>query len=296
VSPAKNVLAGVSILIIVILVKFLWSRPNLVSAQVASPSPVPTPAQASFSASRALTDYLYTYDQYRSAHDDYQSARNEYLTYQTLVAQQKALDATKNMAKWRSELIRTYLVALRQRVTESTDIAMSDKQSLIDNLNTQANWANDQKSVVDSAGTLNDLVKLTQVLENRYDQINNAYYQGLTALLAGKEDSLRGKVQGQLDQLRTTVLALQTKGIKTEVYERWLLEAQGKIDRASDKQKEALGILSQMTGQSPGTYQGNNKPQGYLDIQNSFQQENIYLKEAVGFLQETLREAARSGV
>jgi hypothetical protein len=261
------------------------SNPATSSSALQTPLPTLPP----FPSSRALSDYVYSYDQYRQAYNKYVVAKNEYLTYGTLVSKQKALETTKTMLVWRNDVIRTYFLALRQKLTEAPGILDIDKDPVLQTIDIQIKWVEDQKSSLPSAGTLEDLVTLSLALENRYPEIEITYYKALGLIISGREKVIQEMIIDQTNLIRSSVLNLRSAGVKTEVFERWLLEAQTRLDRAIEKHTSAMNTISNMSI-SP------NNANIFSQIQSTLGEENIYLKETISLLSEIIREAANAGV
>lgn len=263
-----------------------------------SPSPMTSPAinQISFPASRAISDYSYTYNEYRLADNAYIVAKSEYQTYQTLPSKQKALEATKTMISLRADVIRTYLIALRQTLLETPALDNTARDPIIQTIDSQAKWVEMQKALVPSAGTLDDLVKLSQKLEDKYPEIEITYYSALTNILASRETSLLLRVESLTESVRQTVLSLGSQGTKTDVLERWLLEEQTRIDLAREKHEEAFSLLSRISAQVNTFNTSTTKAALFSQIRNTLQEENIYLKEALSFLSQTIKEADSAGL
>ena len=265
------------------------------SAQTASPSAQPqTTFAPQLSADKALADYNYTYDQYLQAHSAYQVAKNEYQTYGTLSSQQKAIDATQTMMTWRADTIRTYLIALRQKLLETPGLTPADYVPLVISNDNEVAWIQDQKSAIPSAGSLTDLANLSQSLESKYPELELLYYQTLTQILSGNEEDLRQEVQSLADQAKLTITGLKAQGVQTDVFERWLLEAQTRLDRAQNQHDQAFSLLAGMSSQYSTSSQA--RALTYSQIQSAFGQENIYLQDALNMLTQIIQEAANAGV
>lgn len=282
---------------LLLLAFFAYVLPNKASfAQSPQPSqaPAPTPSP-SFPSSRALADYLYSYNQYRLADNNYVVAKNEYLTYGTLTSKQKALDATKSMLIARADVVRTYLLALSQTLLETKGVPAIDRDPITTTINTQVTWTEEQKSSIPSAGTLDDLVKISQKFEDKYPELEITFYTALTYILAGREQTLWQNSTALANSVKAAVLGLNPTTTKIDVFERWLLEAQARLDRAQDKHQEAISLLTKINGDQYGTTR-ESRAQTFSQIQSNLEQENIYLKEAISFLTEVIREAANAGI
>ena len=197
-----------------------------------------------FDFNRAFQDYLYNYNLYRSSHLEYVSAKSEYLTYKTLTAQTKALEATKKMLLARAETLKTYLTALRLKLKETTGILNYQQNMYYLKLDNEVTWIGTHKNSLPSAGTLEDLVKISQEAEKRYPTMEILAYQTLGTVMTGKEITLRDKINEQISKTEGKINQIKETGEDTTTLERWLIQAKEKIKRSEEKEKEAQNLLS----------------------------------------------------
>jgi len=237
-----------------------------------------------FNFERALQDYIYNYNLYRAAHLEYVSAKGEYLTYKTLTAQTKALNKTLNMLTARTNVLKTYLTALRMRIKETAGLTDYQKNAYYLKLDNEINWLEGHNNRLPSAGTLEDLVKTSQELENRYPQIQLMAYQSLGTIIMGRETNLRDKIKNQISLTEDKVQKIRETGEDTTVLERWLIQAKEKMNRSEDKEKEVTSLLAKMDSST------SQREELWGEIQQRFEEENQYLKETASYLKEIIRE------
>lgn len=233
---------------------------------------------------RAFQDYIYNYNLYRSSHLEYVSAKSEYLTYKTLTAQTKALEATQKMLLSRAETLKTYLTALRMKLKETTGVLNYQQNMYYLKLDNEVTWISSHETSLPSAATLDDLVKISQEAEKRYPTMEILAYQTLGTVMTGKEVTLRDKINEQISKTEAKINQIKETGEDTTTLERWLIQAKEKIKRSEEKEKEAQNILSGLKTTDK------NKIQTWNKAQKAFEEENQYLKEAVSYLKEILRE------
>ncbi|MCJ7793137.1 MAG: hypothetical protein MUP45_04120 [Candidatus Marinimicrobia bacterium] len=238
-----------------------------------------------FDFNRANEDYLYTYGTYRQAHNEYVTAREQFLTYQTLTAKTLALEQTLNMLQKRDETLRTYLTALRMKMAETTGISNYKQNTHYLKLDAEVSWYVEHRDSLTSAGTLEDLVELSEEAEEEHGKTEVLSYQALGLILDGKEEFLKSQIGEQIHLLQEKLKEIKEKGDKdTTKAERWLLEAENKLTRCEEKLTEANQILEELKP-SRG-----DKDKDYSEAQKLFSEAHLYLKEANGFLKELIRE------
>lgn len=238
-----------------------------------------------FNFNRAYNDYLYSYNQYRTAHTDYVAAKQQYLTYKTLTAKTTAQEKTLKMLEGRDEAVRTYLTALRLKLGETAGVSTDEQNILYLKIDAEVSWYQNHKSTLPSAGSISDLIELSDQAQDHYKETEVLAYQILGTVLAGKENALRDEIQTQINSLEEKIGQIRQEGeIDTKTLERWLLEAQNRLTWSKEKQFAAQSLLA---GLKP---RERNKANVYNRAQSSLTESHQYLKEANSYLLEIIRE------
>ncbi|MDO8551120.1 MAG: hypothetical protein Q7S03_00350 [bacterium] len=265
----------VSLLFTVLLISFF----TLLISRVPIFAQTQTPG---FDFSKAYQDYIYNYNLYRDSHISYESAKGEYRNYQTLSAQTKALEATRDMLRKRDEVLRTYFTALRMKLVESTGVTNYDQSVSFLRLDTEVNWLAVHKDSLSSPSTLEDLVKSSQAVEGKNINFELLSYQSLGLILSGKENALREKINSQTDKIDTELEIMKKDGENVDKLQWWLIEAKKKINLSKDKQAAAETKINSLKDAS----YINNRQATYNKAQLLYEESNQYLKEGLNFLSE----------
>jgi len=272
-------------LALLLVIVFCFS-PASVLAQDATPSSSTPTATVQFDALRAYQDYLYTYNKYREAYNTFVTAKQAYLNYGTLNSKAEAKDKTLLMLQLRDETISTHLTALRTKLAEITGITDYDLNLIYLKLDDEVVWFTNHRESLTSAGTLEDLLLLSKKTENRYlktTQINS--YKTLYAIISHKEKNVYKKLNEHLLLLKDTLSRIRANGDKnTTVAERWLLEAENRLNRSQEKQQQADKLIATI---ETSNY---NLSSTYTKAQFLLEESHQYLKEANLFTQEIIRE------
>ncbi|MDP3888569.1 MAG: hypothetical protein Q8Q24_00850 [bacterium] len=243
------------------------------------------PVQAqNFDFSKALQDYSYNYNLYRSNYIEYVAATGEYQRYQTLTSQTKALDLTKVMLKSRDEALRTYLTALRLRLAETPKVTSYQQNLSFTKLDAEIAWLSSHKDSLNSPGTLPDLIKVSDQLQQKYPGIELLSYQVLGTILTGRENDLRDQVKGSTTDVEKMIEEKRNQGVNVDKLDRWLLEARNKISLSEAKQADAERTIQNIK------VTAKNKSKVFNQAQFTYEESNQYLKESVTFLTEILNE------
>jgi hypothetical protein len=238
-----------------------------------------------FNFTQANNDYLYNYNLYRTAHTEYLTAKQQYLTYKTLTAKATAQEKTLKMLQTRDEALRTYLIALKQKLKETDGISLYEKNIIFLRLDSEVSWYQNHRNRLSGAGSLADLIEISNDAQEHYPETEILAYQTLGTVLAGKENALLEKIQTQIDQLEEKIAQVRQEGlIETSLLERWLLEARNRLTWSKEKQYAAQSLLANLKPREQ------NKAKVYDDAQSNFVESHQYLKEASSYLLEIIRE------
>jgi hypothetical protein len=244
--------------------------------------------EGTFDYNRAFNDYVYNYNLYRSTHLDYITKKSEYQTYGTLTSETEALEATREMLLQRDKAFEAYLTALRMKILEETGVSTYKQNLYFVKLDDEVTWLKNHQSFLTTPSTIEDLIKESRKLENRYPSVQVVNYQALGVVLEGKESRLRVEVGELIDLVDKKVKEIRDSGEDTQILERWLIEAKQKVTFSEQKQAEAIAILTAIEPRDTG------KAKKYDTTRHLMEESNQYLKETISFIKEIMREIKRA--
>jgi len=241
------------------------------------------PAVVWASSTSAYQEYLQEFDKYRTVLNDFKVARSEYLKFKTLTSQQTALEKTKQMLADRSQLLRSYLQFLNEKLNESKSMDPTDKalyQTLIKN---EVTFLNNHTALMGSIGSIQDADGVSKQLSSHYTLLESSIYQTIVGLKFA-----------ELSSLDTLYYDLFTKSYaligenrssytseKQSILDRWLLQIQNKRDLYKQKTdeitKENATLKSASLSEITASYQR---------VLKSMSEARQYLSEGTSFLQE----------
>lgn len=236
-----------------------------------------------FNFNRAYDDYLHAFNLYRGAHLEYVSAKSEYLTYKTLESQTKALGKTRNMLSTRNMVLTTYLTALRMKLAQMTKIVNYEQNMKYILLDNQVSFLKTNEQKLPSPATLEDLLKVSSEVEEKYPEIEVLAYQTLGTIASDQEEGLRSRLVEEVKKVEEKINEARNQGEDTATVERWLIEVKEKISLSEQKQSQARNILSGLRAEE------RDKRSVWLSAQRKFEEGNQYLKEAVSYLKEIIK-------
>jgi len=242
-----------------------------------------------FDFDQAYQDYTYNYNLYLGAHKEYLVAKNQYETFQTLTSKTIALEQTTKMLQARDEVVATFLTAYRIRFADKTNVATGTLNLLYLQLEQEAEWYREHRLGLTSAGTIPDLITLSNEAQNRYGQTQSLVYQSLLEMYLYQESLLHNQLDKLVAQVETTIAGIRTEGEKdTTSVERWLLETQNRKTRGEEKLAEAQAY--EITSRD----RRDNMLQTYNRTVAQIEESHQYLKEANKALQEIIKEIRRA--
>lgn len=242
-------------------------------------------SQEDFNFDRGYSDYEYSYSLYKKADGEFQVARNEYLTYKTLSSKEKAIEATKKMLETRDEAVRTYVTALRLKLAQTAGVDGGIRETLFTEIDQDVDWHKTHREEIASAGTLADLEADSNKARDHFRDTEMVIYRALITVLIGKETDIRDRQLKIVSNIKDKVGEIRQNGDKrTDVAERWILEAENRIVRSKDKSGSAMNQIGDIK-RSDG-----NKYSFYSRAQFALDESHQYLKEANSYLAEIVRE------
>lgn len=229
---------------------------------------------------QAYKDYLYNYNLYRNEQKNYQTAKNQYLSYKTLAAQEKALAATKKFSASRNETLRTYLLALRYKLIDTTGVIDYGENMQFLKLDNNTTWLVTNKENINKVSSLDELLNLTSEFEKNYSDSELLAYQTIGSILFGKEDILREEAKKQSGKIKEQLDVMAKEGEDIKQLTNWLNQANQKIAQSAEKQKEAANLINSLNTNET------DKADKLKTCQSLMEESNNYLKEGVSFLSE----------
>lgn len=242
---------------------------------------IPTSIHAS--STTAYQEYLQSFDAYRKALSDFKVARAEYLKFNTLTSQQTALEKTKAMLAQRSQLLRTHLLFINEKLNESIAMDPSAKavyQTLIKN---EVTFLNNHIALMDDIGSIQDADGVSKKLSSHYNVLQSNIYQTIVALKLAEltaADAVYTDLFSRCYSLLQTNRSSYTKE-KQSILDRWLLQIQNKQDLFKQKTDEITKENASLKSSSV-----NDITTSYQKIQKLMSEAKQYLSEGTSFMEE----------
>lgn len=270
------------LLVFLVLVMFLvGATPNVATLTLAQEE-----EEETFDFNKAYQDYIFTLTEYQRDHAAYQLAKGQYLQSGTLASESEAIDATITMLQARDIVVRTYLIALRMRLSEAVGVSEAVRQGLFGRLNNDIFWYENHRIILTSVGSLEDLTDDNKETLEHFVAISEPLaYEVLTTVSVGKQVVLRNSMSEVTGNLKTFVNETRNGAdYDFESVDRWVLEVENKITRSLDKeiaaQTEAARIYEERAKDRAGIFNNVVKR-----VTESFQ----FIREASTNAKETVR-------
>jgi hypothetical protein len=242
-----------------------------------------TPASVYASSTSAYKEYLIEFDAYRAGLNDFKVARSEYLKFKTLTSQQTALAKTKQMLIQRSQLLRSYLQFINEKLNENTSIDQTNRQLYQTLIKNEVTFLNNHTGLIGAIGSIQDADGVSMQLASHYAMLQSNMYQTIVGLKISELMALDAQYQDVFTKSYT--LIQNNKSLfspeKQAILDRWLLQIQNKRDLFKQKideiSKENSVLKSSSLTEITASFQR---------IQKSIAEAKQYLAEGSSFIQE----------
>jgi hypothetical protein len=190
------------------------------------------------------------------------------------------------MLQARDEVVKTYITALRTRLSETGGILDDKRNALYSQIDASVLWFSDHKDKIPSAGSLDDLVKDSDEAGDYYSEKEYMLYDTLVTISIGKIAFIREKQDATLAEIKAKVSEIRTNGDKdTSVLERWILDTENRLTRSREKEIEALELMPKLKGNQNKINLGT-----YEDVLFKLSESLQYLKDANSYMKEIIKE------
>lgn len=206
------------------------------------------PAYAS--SETAYADYLFQFDQYRQNYTDFQIARNEYLKFKSLASETAAIEKTQEMMASRAQLLRAYLLLLNEKLKETTTLSESERDFYFDSIQTENSFLENHAVFVNSIDTIDDLVKASKQLEDRYKVLQSTMRQTVLMLNLARLRILSDEYVSRLQDAKNLVdeAKKELNSEQTATLDRWLLQIGNKRTLYLQKQDQIVQGITGLKG------------------------------------------------
>jgi len=126
------------------------------------------PFSVSAASDTSYKDYLYQYDIYRQVQTEYQTAKTSYEKFKSLSSETTATDATRRFLTQRNILVRTYILVLKDKLSQQTSLDAGMRQQFQDTLQSEITLLNDDIQSIASTQTLGDVLNATTSFDTHY--------------------------------------------------------------------------------------------------------------------------------
>jgi hypothetical protein len=242
-----------------------------------------------FNTKNIFGDYAATYqsyitlsDLYRKSYQSYISSKNKFLTYHTLTSENEAIENGRNFLKTRDQFLLQYLKLLNDRTSETGGFSQSERDLIFSKLNVESVWLYGHRSKYDTAGSLNDLQRVSDQLQDRYGSvIRYVALQTAGTIIHNKTKIFINTIDDILLRIDTVLKQMGEESFDVSLAQRWLLEAQNKVSLSKEKQDDANSIFTNLHGQ--------NLVSDYNKAVFLLNESNQYLREASLNISEIIR-------
>lgn len=246
------------------------------------------PVSAKTSFPQAFSDYQYMYTSYRKAHREYSLERDRYLKEKTLEHKQAALEATRKMLDLRAKTLDTYFITLAIFFLD-TNPDQETQDKILGTTDNERVFLKGHQEKLEKTATLEDILVVSEELENRLPDSKEAAYRVLATTLLKKQFALYGKTEGALSQAEETISKMESEGEDTGLLRVWGKQIREKLSEAGKRQEKAATKITEFSQKKQAT-------EGEFDIfKETVKKSNEDTKQAILFLFELLSRMKNTG-
>lgn len=240
-----------------------------------------------FDFNRAYNDYTYTYSQYRQSLTDFQKAKQAYLSYKTEASKQEVISKTVSLLYGRSQVLRTYLTAIRRRMVDITGINDYRSNVLFVKLDDEVTWLQSFTAEAVRADSLEKIAEVSEKSEARYLASESLIYESLAKIITAKIADWQKRIEENIVKLETKLNEIpSTENEKQKLAKNFLTDARNRLKASKDESAGSQAIYNGL--------KNNQKDRAKIFEQGREQAKNAIapLKEAIEFTQKAIAEMA----
>lgn len=241
------------------------------------------------SSERAYQDYLYQFDLYRQTYSDFTIAKNEYEKFGSLTSQATALTKTSSMLSQRDQLIRAYLLLLREKLNEDKGLADTQKLTYRTLMSNEITFLDQHSTLVGSIGSLEDATNVSRELESHYAVLGSSMRQTIVGVSLGQLSILARQFDQTLADVKALVSSSRASFTpqKQATIDRWMLQITNTRSLYQQKIDSISTTNAQMKGSSIDSLD-----ETFRQLKRDLGQAKLYLMEGNRFMGELI-EALR---
>ncbi len=205
-----------------------------------------TPVQAS--SPQAYQDFNYQFDQYRQKLSDFQAAYTQYKQFNSLTAQQDALDKVKALLAQRNMVAKTYFLFLNEKLNENPGLGSADTAGYRTAITNQIGLLDQNTVQSQTIGTLADAATVSTAFIKNYNAMQAAYRQTIVGINLGYLQYFGSKFDAAAASAQTLIAASRgdSSPEKQATMDRWMLNLSNQHSLFTEKivliQKALPGI------------------------------------------------------
>lgn len=205
---------------------------------------------AQASSEQAYRDYQFQYDVYRTRLNEYRIAYTQYKQFNSLAAQQDALERGKLFLAQRSQAAKTYFLFLNERLSENPGLGTGELPFYRAVITNQVAYLDQNLVLAPSAGSFEDARRVSDEFVKNNEQMQAAYRQ----IIAGIQLGYLNYFAKRFDDIGTAAqtLVAQSKTFSTpqkqQSMDRWLLSLSNKRSLFQQKSNTIRSKISLLTG------------------------------------------------
>lgn len=246
----------------------------LFSVVIVSPS-------LALSLTRAQQDYLYNLEKYQDSYSKFIGAKGAYMKYRTLSTRDEVIAVGREFLGQRAELVRTYLVMLRSKISQTPPDNFFQQEKLLKEINSQILFFSQYKERAKLIQTIEEFNQLSEEFDEQFLLVRKIYQQTVGLLLLKKEFLLLGEI----DKLRSLAFSNFKFDAESSEQSIWRESIIQKIEDSRSSFNSTKNSLIGLEDRSLSEYQFNQRWREIkyylMDFKKDFNRALFFLEELV---------------
>lgn len=188
----------------------------------------------------AKSEYLALKEQYNDAKDNFLDARQKYITSKDPNDLENALQEGRTYLLTADDSMISFLNALITYVENEPTLTGSEKNEIINELNSNIVWLEDKKDEINNAETSEQLASIGREFQAKWHDIRLEAINAIGGrIVNAKINWLVNRFEKAADKVEKEIEKLKEQGKDTSELEIWLDDFNQHIELAKEKHKEA---------------------------------------------------------
>ncbi|MBU6431209.1 MAG: hypothetical protein KGJ58_02145 [Patescibacteria group bacterium] len=230
----------------------------------------------------AKSSYAKVVNEYKSAKSDFIKAKNQYVQYRNKESLNATLEQAKNYLNKAIDVLSAHINLVQsgaKNVSLTGGLTDDQKQMIASELNAEKDWLTQEKSLLTSAATKDQLVSHGKMIQSHWNSIRIIAKKITGEVLVDKINWAIAKGDAISTEVKVNIDNLKAQNKDTSILEGFLADLDKNLSLAKQKRDSAKSIFDQI-GTSPAGNSGVVSASDLTAANDLFNKGNDFIKQA----------------